>query len=753
MRKKIFQNWLLSEILLTLSVLALLLAYTYAYIFKAPYAGFYVNPTDGQVLTIYEVVDPANLLQEGDVVERIGSITWDEYYKNARQGLFENAQRGQIIDITVIRNNQRLTIPWEFPGFNWAEFWARAFNIWWLAYIFWFFGMIIQLLMRPKDTRWSLLIGANYLTAFWVINGTLSASHIWGSSILLHATTWLALPVYLHLHWIFPKPLTRTPTWLWGIFYLVGLVFAVGEMLQFLPRNFYFLGFLLLLVGSIVLLVIHYIRLPAERRMIGLLVTAIGTAITPSIILGVVGALGKVPQIGPLALLALPIMPGAYFYIVYRGQLHGVELRANKLVSIYAFLILLFTVLGVLITPALVLPISSQEMVFLTMVMSILASLVSILVFPAFQVFIEQRFLGIRLPYQNLQEAYSARIITSTSLDSLASLLKQEILPSLLVRQFGFLQIENHSPKVLLALGFDEEHILNGYDFSFLLSSAERYRPVQLVDKEQPYPWARLILPLRVGQNILGFWLLGRRDPDDLYGQAEIPILQSLANQTAIALSNILQTERLRAMYQANVNRYEEERLHLALDLHDSILNQMAVLMMNLDVLPSTKFQKAYDDLTQRLREIVSELRPPMLNYGLEPAIRELADNLMERNEETVQVSVDLLADETRYPQKTELHLFRIVQEACENALRHAHARNITISGSLGVQEINLHLQDDGVGFDLGETLDLDTLIAKKHFGLAGMIERAAIIGAEVRIESKPEEGTRIQLAWKQGRA
>jgi signal transduction histidine kinase len=386
---------------------------------------------------------------------------------------------------------------------------------------------------------------------------------------------------------------------------------------------------------------------------------------------------------------------------------------------------------------------------FLAVVLSIIIAFASIWVFPAYQTFIETRLLGIRLPYQNLPEIYSARITASASLSSLRDLLKEEVLPSLLVRQFGFLQIENNSPKVILALGVDEEQIADGYDFSFLLDASEKYRPAYLLDEAQPYSWVRLILPLRVGQSVLGFWLLGHRDPDDLYAQPEIPILQSLANQTAIALSNILQTERLRAMYQANVNRYEEERLHLALNLHDSILNQMAVLMMNLDVLPSTKSQKAYDDLTQRLREIVSDLRPPMLNYGLKPAIDELADNLMERSQETVRIKVDLQADGSRYPSKIELHLFRIVQEACENALRHAKAKSVTISGRLDVQQANLQLHDDGVGFDFGENLNLDNLIANKHFGLAGIMERAAIIGADARIESEPEKGTQIQIDWK----
>ncbi|MFZ5922909.1 MAG: GAF domain-containing sensor histidine kinase [Chloroflexota bacterium] len=750
MKKSAAQTRLLPEILLSLSVLALLLAFTYAYIFETPYSGFYINPTDGRILEIYQ--DLANALRQGDVIKQIGPVSWVDYYNNARQRFFEDVEKGQVVEITLVRDAREMTVLWGFPGFNWPEFRARALNIWWLAYIFWFFGMVIQLFMRPKDTRWFLLIGANYLTAFWVINGTLSASHIWGSSLLLHALTWLALPVYLHLHWIFPKPLARTPAWLWGIFYLAGIVLAAGEFLGRLPRPFYFLGFLLILVGSVVLLVLHYVRQPDERRAIGLLAGAIGTAVIPSIVVSIIGALGKVPQIGPLALLALPVMPGAYFFVVYRRQLQGMELRTNRLVSIYTFLVLLGTLLAILVTPALLLPISFGWMVFLTLVISLLTSFASIRFFPVFQAYMEQRFLGIRLPYQNLQEAYSSRIITSTSLDSLVNLLEEEILPSLLVREFGFLQIEDRVPKALLAVGVDEARLLDRYDFSLLMSASEKYRPAHLLDETQPYAWARLILPLKVGKSVIGFWLLGRRDPDDLYAQAEIPILRSLANQTAIALSNLMQTERLRAMYQANVNRYEEERLDLALDLHDSILNQMAVLMMNLDLPnPSPKFQEAYDGLTQRLREIVSNLRPPMLNYGLEPAIRELADNLMERSQDTLPIRVDLQTDGSRYPLKTEMHLFRIVQEACENSLRHARAANVVISGRLSSTEIALVLQDDGVGFNAGEGLQLESLIANKHFGLAGMIERAAIIGAEVGINSQPGQGTVIRVALKPG--
>lgn len=392
---------------------------------------------------------------------------------------------------------------------------------------------------------------------------------------------------------------------------------------------------------------------------------------------------------------------------------------------------------------------SIENITLVAVLLSTLTALLAIFGFPLFQQFVERTWLGIRLPPENLLKDFSAHITASTSLEKLLRILEDEVIPSLLIREFAFLEAQSPALKKLSTVGFSIDP--GEYDYATLLDLAGQYRPLESLSSGSHYPWIYLVLPLKVEQEIIGFWLFGRRDPDDYYSQAEIATLQSLANQTAIALSNIFQTERLRTMYLANVDRYEEERLHLARELHDSVLNQFVVLQMNLDE-PSQKFQDAYEDLTQRLREIVGDLRPPMLNYGLEPAIRELAENLMERSNDSIKVVLDLQTDGSRYEPKTEVHLFRIVQEASENALRHAQCSHIKISGTLNAQEICLEVEDDGTGFEVGENLQLEALITNKHFGLAGMMERAAIIGAEVEIYSKPESGTRIQVSWRPAR-
>jgi signal transduction histidine kinase len=741
MQKNIPHRWQMTELSYPTLMLALLFFFTYGIFIRAPYIGLYFNPTDGRILQIYI---PSESLHLDDTLIKVGDISVQDHYENNRQqGLFNGVKDGETVTIIVNRNGEEITIPWKIPGFNQAEFYARFFNVWWLAYIFWFFGFTAQMFVRPKDTRWRLLVASNYLTGLWVILGALSARHLWESSILLHAVTWSLLPIYLHFHWLFPKPLTSAPKPVVVILYAASLPLILGELFQIFPRTFFALGFLLMLTGIVVLQVIHFIRHREERRDVRLAAFAVLLAILPTIALSVFGVTGVVPLVATLGLLTLPFMPLAYLFIIYRSQLGGLEMRANRFISLYAFLIILSTILIILITPVLSLQIPDNISVLLALSMTLFTAFISILIFPAFQAFVEKRLLGIELPYQNLQETYSSRITTSASLSSLLQLLNDEVFPSLLVRQFAFIQVFSGNLKALLTRNINPEQLPHESDMNELTSQAGKYLPNISPNND----WVRLILPLKVGDSFIGFWLLGRRDPDDLYPQAEILILQSIANQTAIALSNILHTEQLRKMYQLDIERYEKERMHLALELHDSVLNELAVLRTNSDETGlSPKFQTSYEEVTHRLREIVSGLRPPMLMYGLKPAVEELADNLMERSGDSVKITVDIQAIEERVPQNIEQHLFRIVQEACENALRHSHAVNIRIYGSLNPQKVDLTIEDDGTGFDSDDQLELDTLLANNHFGLAGIVERAMLINAEVKINSIPKAGTQIKV-------
>jgi signal transduction histidine kinase len=257
-----------------------------------------------------------------------------------------------------------------------------------------------------------------------------------------------------------------------------------------------------------------------------------------------------------------------------------------------------------------------------------------------------------------------------------------------------------------------------------------------------------MALPLCAGDRAVGLWLLGKRDPDDYYSQAEVATLSALADQMAIALTNIAQAKRLRVLYQLDIDQQETERTRLALELHDDALHRFAELKnIVAEQGHSPAFERSYQELADHLRSIVHGLHPPMLDYGLYSALQALTEDLVQRAG-SVRVSLEVEPSPVRYERQLEQHVFRIVQQACKNTLRHASAAQLSITGQLAKERLKLLVSDDGQGFALDMGSDLVKLLEGRHFGLAGMSERAALIGARLDIHSQPGRGTAIAIEW-----
>ena len=712
-----------------------------------PYSGFYLNADNGYISAVY--VDPilSDDIQVGDQVLQIGAVSWEEFRINLRQAFFHDTESGQIVPIVVNRGEQEIQVDWMMPGENSAEKWGRLVDIWWLAYVFWIAGLVTALIIRPKDHRWRLLLGFNLLTAVWLMAGTISGYHLWQSAIVLRSALWLCVPVYIQLHWEFPKPLGNLSRFLWGFLYLAGIGLAVIEWFQLLPSDAYFLAALIAVLGSLLLIIIHFKVQPDQRRDIKVLFFVALISLLP--LLGVVsfGLAVTQPSSGALALLALPGLPGAYLYSAYRRQSGWLELRANRAVVLYLYFVLLIT-LAILLGSLNLATVFPGSSVLLNVIMVVAVGLITIFGFPKFERFIERRLLGIRLPPEQLLSAYISQITTGLDRNHLVRLLKDDILPSLLVRQSALLRIvdEDHF-QVVYVDGLDETQLPTDSDIQRSLINTDYYD-----NPHEPASWLRLVLPLHLEGELIGLWLLGERDPDDKYNQVEIKTLKLLANQTAIALSNIVQAEQLHTLYQANIDRHEEERSRLARILHDEVLNELAVLPVFIEGSERTvRFKKAHQLLISRIRQTISGLRPTALDYGLWTAIDELVDDLTERVGDQVLIDFQLSPTDIRYSHDIEQHLFRAVQEGLENAIKHSQAQLIGIHGELAPDMIRLTIQDDGAGFLIEEPINLTALLAQKHFGLVGIHERCLLIGASLELQSEPGEGVQMTITWEAG--
>lgn len=204
--------------------------------------------------------------------------------------------------------------------------------------------------------------------------------------------------------------------------------------------------------------------------------------------------------------------------------------------------------------------------------------------------------------------------------------------------------------------------------------------------------------------------------------------------------------EQLRLLSQRLLAVQEEERRHIARELHDQIGQSLTAAMINFQMLPidrasgpAIEVQQALAGVLSQVRELSLNLRPSMLDsLGLEPALRWYLDRQAVLGK--FEVQLDCLETGERLPPATETVVFRLVQEALTNVLRHARARQVRVQVERAGAVARLRVSDDGVGFDTEATLS--RAIDGGSFGVVGMRERAELAGGTLRFESRPGAGT-----------
>jgi signal transduction histidine kinase len=448
--------------------------------------------------------------------------------------------------------------------------------------------------------------------------------------------------------------------------------------------------------------------------------------------------------------LGLPLLPGAYFYVAYQGQLGGLVIRSNQLLGKDLFILLILILYIGLATIAAARVAVTGHLFFVGLIAALISIVVAVTGYAPFQRFVEQYLLRMPLPTQQLAEVFATRIAANLELHGLITLWQDELLPSLLVRESAMLQLrDNQQITIIAQVGIRNDQTPNHTELPLLLEKAtasKRLKPGQVGER---LVWVRMILPLRIGKEVSGFWLFGARDPNDHYSRAELSSFQALADQMAIALLNIEQATLLRTLYTTNVDRHELERQRLAHELHDDLLNDIATLALLIpDTDAALEVERSFQALIQKIRHLITGLRPAMLTYGLYAALEELTDDLSDRFGVSLAVRFDIAPSEARFPIRVEQQLFRIIQQACENALRHARTEDLYVYGAIQTNRVSVTVSDHGVGFDLGQDIDWAQLQQDKHFGLIGMYERAKLIGADLQIQSQPGQGTTVSVQW-----
>lgn len=230
------------------------------------------------------------------------------------------------------------------------------------------------------------------------------------------------------------------------------------------------------------------------------------------------------------------------------------------------------------------------------------------------------------------------------------------------------------------------------------------------------------------------------------YSSRDVDLLAGFVEPAALAIDNARWFARLRTV------GADEERTRIARDLHDRIGQSLAYLAFELDRIVKNNGDRneavgvALDQLRGDVRGVIGEVRDTLYDLRTDvtdasslPATLEV---FLNRVRERSGLVVGMRSQETgRLPILQERELWRVAQEAITNVERHARATQVTITWRSDGHHAVLEVADDGVGFPVGNAGRLDS------YGILGMRERAASIGATLTIDSQPGKGTRVRCA------
>jgi signal transduction histidine kinase len=318
----------------------------------------------------------------------------------------------------------------------------------------------------------------------------------------------------------------------------------------------------------------------------------------------------------------------------------------------------------------------------------------------------------------------------------------------------GFAQFitSGMSEKLIAAMGpLPRTHGLLGA----MLESERPYRTQDIHDdprfkgwwpRQHPDMHSFLGVPIVARSGVIGAFYLTEKLGVPEFDEDDEKVIVMLAAHAATTIENARLYERSREL------SIVEERNRLARELHDSVSQKLfglvlsaesAATLLDRDGEEARAELERLRDLAQEamdeLRSLVFELRPPNLeSEGLAAALRKHVDVL--RRVYRREIGVEVTGRPARAPE-LEREVFRIAQEALQNALRHADAARLEVDLEAVDGRLRLTVRDDGVGFD-----PQSSGIRSRRLGLTSMEERAEAIGGTLAIESRVGEGTTVRL-------
>ena len=257
---------------------------------------------------------------------------------------------------------------------------------------------------------------------------------------------------------------------------------------------------------------------------------------------------------------------------------------------------------------------------------------------------------------------------------------------------------------------------------------------------------SELCVPVVAGGRVLG--VLNVESPQiAAFTSEDVAVLETTADVLAGAINNA------RLYHRTQEAAVLEERNRLARDLHDSVTQQLFSMTLTAQAARAhlernppraaqqlERLQETAQAALAEMRALIFQLRPPALaEQGLVAALNQHVAAVSRR--ENLRIEMTVAGDE-RHARGAEQALYRIVQEALNNVVKHAAATHVRVNLEFGAEQVRLSVADDGVGID--SRRDAAPPGGDRHLGLIGMRERAAELGGMMELRARPRGGTEV---------
>ncbi len=452
------------------------------------------------------------------------------------------------------------------------------------------------------------------------------------------------------------------------------------------------------------------------------------------------------------SILFMVLVPISYGYVIFQRKLLKIDFMINRAIVLFLMTLgILFTSMTFLSLISIPFNLPSQVAIAGSF-LCVLVTLPSATFQKKIQIQVDRVLYGGYYDYTSVTSDLSNRLAQTMDRPAFIRLLTHEFPAEMKIERCALLLLEGNHLELQEAAE-DAFSIPPADEICRILSTNQRPVRAQNLwnrasaethERWAKLDWAQLFVPI-VNRDILyGILVLGDRTVGDIYSNQDLQIVGTVGQQAALSIANIVLVEALRGLTQQLVRSDEEQRKKVARDLHDAVLQNLFFVKQRL----TQSDPEAYDLVDRAitmLRQTIKAQRPSLLDQGLLLALNDLINDMEQLAGDRLLIHWrNCLKDEIHLPDEQATSVYRIVQEALFNVLKHAQADQVIVTARKDGNFLELTIADDGVGISSEEQVQVGL-----HYGFLSMKERATMIGANLNITSEPGNGTTVSVKLK----